>query len=88
MHLIPRYYHGTRFDIENGLPGCARVHYHYTIRKEEWGAFMLEHWGPDKFREMWAKAMKITKPDYAEILASLRSDPEPKPERVVFEEAS
>jgi hypothetical protein len=71
MHLISRRYHTTRWELWNGLPGCAAIHTYYTYNPEAWGLFLAEYWGVEKYRRILELARTITKPDYGKIMEAL-----------------
>ena len=74
MHGIPRGYHGTRWNLQNGIPGCGAIHTYYTFHKEEWDNWLLNYWGPELYERMWEAALKIAKPDYEQILLNLKTE--------------
>lgn len=74
MHGIPRTYQATRYLPINGFKGCAGVHKRFTDRKEEWSALLLEAWGPETFRELWAKARAMQPVDLEATVSRLREE--------------
>jgi hypothetical protein len=74
MHGIPRTFSATRFLPVNGFKGCAGTHKYFTDRPEAWSALLLEAWGLETFRELWARARSSEKPDMATTVASLRAE--------------
>jgi len=76
MHGIPRTYRATRWLPINGWPGCAAVHYYYTVRKEEWGHFLVNEWGEPVFNELWRVARKMEKQDLRVVVSKLTSEME------------
>lgn len=72
MHGFSRIYRGTRWDLRNGFPGCAAVHYYYTLRPQEWDRFLRAWWGETLFDRLWAIRNAVAKPDHEKIAADLR----------------
>lgn len=74
MHGIPRTFSATRWLPINGFRGCADVHYFFTKRPEAWSATLLEAWGLETFRELWALARASQPVDMDKTVASLRAE--------------
>lgn len=74
MHGIPRTFSATRWLPINGFLGCGGVHKYFTDRPEAWSALLLEAWGLETFRTLWALARSSEKPDMAATVASLRAE--------------
>jgi hypothetical protein len=72
-HGISRTYRGTRFDLRNGLPGCASHHKYYTHRPLEWDRFLELYWGEELKTEMERTALAVTKPDYETVAHYLKT---------------
>lgn len=72
MHLISRRFHATRWDLDNGLPGCAGVHMWYTCNPEAWGLFLARYLGIGVYEGMLTRARDGAKPDLREVLARLQ----------------
>lgn len=74
MHGIPRTYRATRWEPINGFAGCQAVHWYYTVRKEEWTAFLHWAWGEDVFTELWRQAREMKKPDMTQVVENLKGE--------------
>lgn len=74
MHGIPRTFGATRHLLINGFKGCADAHMFFTKRPEAWSAVLLEAWGLETFRELWALARASKPVDMDATVASLRAE--------------
>jgi hypothetical protein len=74
MHGVPRTFAATRHMPINGFKGCAFIHKFFTDRPELWSAVLLDAWGPETFREVWAIARAMKPVDMGEVVASLRAE--------------
>ena len=74
MHLISRRFYATRWDLGNGLPGCAGAHVWYTFNPEAWGLFLALHWGLEQYERRLEMARAIAKPDLEAVLAGLETE--------------
>lgn len=74
MHGVPRTFSATRWLPIDGFKGCAGVHKYFSDRPEAWSALLLEAWGLETFRELWAKARASEPVDMDATVASLRAE--------------
>lgn len=74
MHGIPRTFSATRHLPINGFKGCAGTHKYHSDRPEAWSALLLEAWGLETFRELWALARASQPVDMDATVASLRAE--------------
>lgn len=72
-HIFSRRYLDTRWDEDNALCLCAACHMFFTHRPIEWEDFVSEEIGWDAYLRLRARAIKVTKPDYVELLDRLMS---------------
>lgn len=73
LHGIPRTFNATRHLLINGFKGCAGVHKYFTERPEAWSALLLEAWGLETFRELWAHARASKPVDLDAVVINLRA---------------
>jgi 5-methylcytosine-specific restriction endonuclease McrA len=75
-HVKTRASLSIRWDPENSMALCKGCHYFFTVQPHRWDAFLDENW-PGRRHELERKRDAAIaagdKPDYAEIIASLRS---------------
>lgn len=70
-HGIPRGNMRTRWVLENGLSGCAGVNIWAHHHKNDWVAYLVRHWGAEKFARLMEMSVSGPLPDYAEVLKVL-----------------
>lgn len=70
MHGLSRRYHGTRWELWNGFPGCQAAHFYWTKEPMAWAFWLVRIWGLEGWAEKWLQARRL-KPDMESVLASL-----------------
>lgn len=71
MHGLSRSYHGTRWNLDNGLPGCRNSHMAWTKAPMRWARFLIDRWGITGYDAMWKQAQAGKPKDMAAVLAGL-----------------
>lgn len=71
-HIVSRRYLCTRWDFDNAVCLCASCHLYYTHRPLEWEAWVIERKGEDEYSALKRKALGTCKPDYDEIIDTLK----------------
>jgi hypothetical protein len=75
-HIVTRGTMSLRYDLDNSLCMDSRCHYHYTLNPAAFETFISERY-PGRWQELHTKREKAIADgpgiDYAEIIASLRS---------------
>jgi len=75
-HVLSRDARSIRWDPLNSMALCQPDHFFFTVQPARWATFLDERW-PGRIEELHRlrneAARSGTKPDYAEIIASLRS---------------
>jgi hypothetical protein len=75
-HVLTRASLSLRWEPENSMALCHSDHYFFTVQPHRWDAFLNEKWPGrrERLHLMRQEALERgDKPDYAEIIASLRS---------------
>ena len=62
---------GTRWDLRNGLSGCAASNAYFHVHKRQWYAYLRDFWGMERYNELAALADHPKEIDYDAVLASL-----------------
>lgn len=76
-HGFSRRYHSVRFEGWNAFSGCAACHTYYTLRPDEWAAFLIDTWGLEEYERRLRIALTIAKPDvYSLVAVTLWPDPQ------------
>lgn len=73
MHGLSRRYHGTRWLVEQGFPGCAAAHMRWTKEPMLWTRFLIERWGLIGYDAMWAQAQAGKPKDMNAVKAALEA---------------
>lgn len=70
-HIIPRRFSATRTRIDNLQPLCAKCHAWFTARPVEFGKWVFQSIGEEKYNELHEASLVPTKMDWDEELARL-----------------
>ena len=73
MHGISRRYQGTRWDLSNGLPGCAAAHTYWTVQPMAWARQLISQWGLIGYDNMWKQAQAGKPKDLHAVLSALQA---------------
>ena len=73
MHGISRRYHGTRWNLSNGYPGCQAAHYRFTKDPMAWTRWLIERWGLGGYDLLWGVAQAGKPRDMAAVLSALQA---------------
>lgn len=72
-HGIPRGKMRVRWLLENGLSGCAGVNIWAHQNKNDWIAYLIRHWGAEKFARIMELSVSGPLPDYEETERLLKA---------------
>ncbi len=70
-HGIPRGNWRTRWVVANGLSGCSSVNIWAHQNKNAWNAYLIRHWGIEKYAHLMELSVSGPLPDYEEVLKEL-----------------
>jgi len=73
-HGFDRIDKGTRWDVANGISGCAAANAYFHIHKRLWYDLLRERWGDAKYLSLKKLADTVTHPDYDAIHTELGCD--------------
>jgi len=78
MHCFgKKAYPASRFELWNGICGCAAAHTYYTYHPVEWTHWLMDHWGEELYWEHYQIARGVAHVDLEGVIAALSEEQKP-----------
>lgn len=71
-HIISRRFSNTRCDEANAVPLCARCHHFFTDHPVDWGVWVLEQMGEERYAALLAQSQRTSKVVWADVVQRLK----------------